>query len=93
MSLEEGLKLKEEGIARASMHKQDLIAYVRDLAAAVAESKGTVSVNDLPESLCIELGDAMGAVFKGGRFLPTGAITRAHRTESHARAVQVWKLR
>lgn len=90
-----GRQLRDDGIARVSVGREDWIAQARAIAIEVAEANGTVTINDVRER--IELPDEFpqnvwGAVLRGDAFEPVGFCQATHPS-AHARVVRIYKLK
>ena len=90
-----GRQLRDDGIARVSVGREDWIAQARAIAIEVAEANGTVTINDVRER--IELPDEFppnvwGAVLRGDAFGPVGFCQATHPS-AHARVVRIYKLK
>lgn len=59
-----GLQLRDDGMARVSVGREDWIAQARAIAIEVAEANGTVTINDVRER--IELPDEFPPNVWGG---------------------------
>ena len=89
-----GEQLRDEGIARVSIGKEQWMANIRKLAGLICQSNGSVSINDLKKSALPEGAhhNLWGSVFKHQRFVPVG-YTKATHPKAHARVIRVYKLR
>jgi hypothetical protein len=90
-----GQQLRDDGIARVSLGREEWIAYARAVAVEIAEANGTVTINDVRER--IELPEEFppnvwGAVLRGDAFEPVGFCQATHPS-AHARVVRIYKLK
>jgi hypothetical protein len=90
-----GRKLRDAGIARVSIGREEWIAKARGTAVAIAQRAGQVTINDVRKF--IELPDdyhpnTWGAVLRGDAFEPIGFCQATHPS-AHARVVRVYKLK
>jgi hypothetical protein len=90
-----GAQLRDRGIALVSAGNEDWLYMARSIAAEIATSSGTVTINDLRER--VELPEELspnlwGAVFRSGDFEPVG-YTQATHPSAHARVVRIYKLK
>jgi len=90
-----GRDLRDAGIARVSIGREEWIAKARGTAVAIARRAGQVTINDVREF--IELPDdyhpnTWGAVLRGDAFEPIGFCQATHPS-AHARVVRVYKLK
>lgn len=89
-----GRDLRDAGIARVSIGRDEWLAKARRTAVTVAKRTGQVSINDvrrfvdLPEDCSPNL---WGAVFRGGNFEAVGYCQATHPS-AHSRVVRVYKL-
>lgn len=93
--------LKRKGIASAENHRKDLLilgrSYIRQAAlgrgdkTATADDAARGFINDgLP---CDVLGNAAGALFRGGEWEFTGRMEKSKRITNHAHRNMVWRYR
>ena len=87
-----GRKLRDAGIARVSIGREEWIAKARGTAVAIAQRAGQVTINDVRKF--IELPDdyhpnTWGAVLRGDAFEPIGFCQATHPS-AHARVVRVY---
>lgn len=90
-----GRDLRDAGIARVSIGREDWIAKARSLAVWIAKQSGKVTINDVRQ--LIDLPDdfhhnTWGAVLRGDAFEPIGYCQATHPS-AHARVVRVYKLK
>ena len=90
-----GRDLRNAGIARVSIGREEWIAKARGTAIAIARRAGQVTINDVRKF--IELPDdyhpnTWGAVLRGDAFEPIGFCQATHPS-AHARVVRVYKLK
>jgi hypothetical protein len=90
-----GSDLRDAGIARVSIGRDEWIAKARSTAVAIAQRAGQVTINDVRKF--IELPDdyhpnTWGAVLRGDAFEPIGFCQATHPS-AHARVVRVYKLK
>lgn len=90
-----GHDLRDAGIARVSIGREEWIAKARGTAIAIARRAGQVTINDVRKF--IELPDdyhpnTWGAVLRGDAFEPIGFCQATHPS-AHARVVRVYKLK
>ena len=90
-----GHDLRDAGIARVSIGREEWIAKARSTAVAIAQRAGQVTINDVRKF--IELPDdyhpnTWGAVLRGDAFEPIGFCQATHPS-AHARVVRVYKLK
>lgn len=90
-----GRDLRDAGIARVSIGREEWIAKARGTAIAIARRAGQVTINDVRKF--IELPDdyhpnTWGAVLRGDAFEPIGFCQATHPS-AHARVVRVYKLK
>lgn len=90
-----GRDLRDAGIARVSIGREDWIAKARSLAVSIAKRSGQVTINDVRRF--IDLPDdfppsTWGAVLRGDIFKPIGYTQAAHPS-AHARVIRIYKLK
>ncbi len=90
-----GRDLRDAGIARVSIGREEWIAKARSTAVGIARRAGQVTINDVRKF--IELPDdyhpnTWGAVLRGDAFEPIGFCQATHPS-AHARVVRVYKLK
>lgn len=90
-----GRKLRDAGIKRVSVGREEWIAKARRTAVAIAQRAGQVTINDVRKF--IDLPDdyhpnTWGAVLRGDAFEPIGFCQATHPS-AHARVVRVYKLK
>lgn len=90
-----GRDLRDAGIARVSIGREEWIAKARATAMAIARRAGQVTINDVRKF--IELPDdyhpnTWGAVLRGDAFEPIGYCQATHAS-AHARVVRIYKLK
>lgn len=90
-----GRDLRNAGIARVSIGREEWIAKARSTAVAIAQRAGQVTINDVRKF--IELPDdyhpnTWGAVLRGDAFEPIGFCQATHPS-AHARVVRIYKLK
>lgn len=94
--MEEGERLRDEGIRRVARGNGQWLENTRQWARDWARAHGQVSSDDLRRHLTLPDGahdNLWGAVFKGRNLglIPVGR-TRNHTATAHARDVRVWVL-
>ena len=90
-----GRELRDSGIARVSMGREEWIGHARQTAIAVAKGSGKVTINDLRILLDLPEGfppNTWGAILRGDAFEPIGYCQATHPS-AHARVVRVYKLK
>lgn len=90
-----GRDLRDAGIARVSIGREDWIAKARRTAVSIAKRSGCVTINEVRKF--IDLPDdfppsTWGAVLRGDVFEPIG-YTQATHAAAHARVIRVYKLK
>jgi len=90
-----GRDLRDAGIARVSIGREEWIAKARSTAVAIAQRAGQVTINDVRKF--IELPDdyhpsTWGAVLRGDAFQAIGFCQATHAS-AHARVVRIYKLK
>lgn len=90
-----GRALRDAGIARVSIGREDWIAKARSLAISIAKRSGQVTINDVRQF--IDLPDdfhpnTWGAVLRGDTFQPVG-YSQATHPSAHARVIRIYKLK
>lgn len=90
-----GRDLRDAGIARVSIGREEWIAKARGTAIAIARRAGQVTINDVRKF--IELPDdyhpnTWGAVLRGDAFQAIGFCQATHAS-AHARVVRIYKLK
>ena len=93
LSRQLSLALKDAGMERAADAKPDLLAHARSILVRLAIKNGEVTADDLPEDMRVQLGPAMGSVFKGGMWEFTGKRKVSVLVSNHGRELKVWRLR
>lgn len=91
----EGMTLRDAGISRVSLGRDEWIFQARGMAALIAQRSGTVSINDIRG--VIDLPDdyhpsTWGAIFKSKDFEAVGYCQATHAS-AHARVVRIYKLK
>lgn len=96
-NLAEGERRKREGMGRAAENRFHVLRLARAYAKAIAQEKGTVTVDDVylrlsdwPRSV---LGNAAGSIFKSKEWEWTGRFVKSKRASNHARMIREWKLK
>ena len=87
-----GQTLKEEGMRLAAENRAQLLGRARQIAMTTAHQNGTVTADDVANSLDEPLGPAAGSVFRTGDFVFTGTRIRSAQENNHARELKVWRL-
>ena len=90
-----GRDLRDAGIARVSIGREEWIAKARSIAVAIAQRAGQVTINEVRERVELPADyhpNTWGAVFKGDAFEPIGYCQATHPS-AHARVVRVYKLK
>lgn len=90
-----GRDLRDAGIARVSIGREEWIAKARSTAVSIARRAGQVTINDVRKF--IELPDDFhpniwGAVLRGDAFQAIGFCQATHAS-AHARVVRIYKLK
>jgi len=90
-----GRDLRDTGIARVSIGREEWIAKARGTAIAIAKRAGQVTINDVRKF--IDLPDdfhpnVWGAVLRGDAFQAIGFCQATHAS-AHARVVRIYKLK
>ncbi len=94
-----GIEARDAGIKRAADNNPHLLEYARRIARNIAQRKGAITADDVTEALIAggmdesSFGNWLGALFKGGEFVPTGNYVPARRVKSHGRILKVWRLK
>jgi len=93
-----GEHLKSHGMRKAAEAAPDLLSEARDVAAAIARERGTVTIDDVRAQMGIGPGKQnganwLGSVFRDARFAWTGQFVKARLSTSHSRMVRVWRLK
>ena len=92
---------REEGLDRAGspLARSRFLAEAQGVAAWLAET-GDVTADDVVRyynnlgiDINLELGPAMGLVFRGSQWTWTGEVRNSSRVGRHAGALRVWRLR
>jgi hypothetical protein len=95
LGLEEGERLKKEGMAKVADHNGDWLAAARAEALRLALYLATVSVVDIRRwaeetDQWPDHPNCWGTVFKGGGWMPTGDWEKCQHPDGHARDVKIW---
>jgi len=90
-----GRDLRDTGIARVSIGREEWIAKARGTAIAIAKRAGQVTINDVRKF--IDLPDdfhpnVWGAVLRGDAFQAISFCQATHAS-AHARVVRIYKLK
>jgi hypothetical protein len=90
-----GRALRDAGIARVSIGREEWIAKARSTAVAIAQRAGQVTINDVRN--LIDMPDdfhpsTWGAVLRGDAFQAIGFCQATHAS-AHARVVRIYKLK
>jgi hypothetical protein len=72
--------------------RAQLLDQARECARRTADNKGSVTADDIDESVRVALGPAAGSIFKGGDFVFTGKRVTSTLPSNHSRELKVWKL-
>jgi hypothetical protein len=96
-NLDEGIRLKEEGMALAA-DNSNILPYAQNLATLYAENHvGRCTADDVMRQLTAEqikrLGNAAGSLFKGKQWTPAGIWVQSQRKTNHGRWIRVWRLK
>jgi hypothetical protein len=93
--------LKRAGVAAAENHRKDLLVlgryYIRQ--AALSRADKTATADDAARGFlkaglpCDVLGNAAGALFRGGEWEFTGRMEKSKRITNHAHRNMVWRYR
>ena len=94
-AMNEGERLKREGMKLAADKRPDDLLIARDIAKMLCRAYGTVTADQVQERLDkrIDLGNAAGSIFKGGAFTWTGEYVKSVRRSRHAGLIRVWRLK
>jgi len=100
-NLDDGMKLRDEGMLLASSKRAYILSYARVLAVTIAKNKPDkrVTADDVYRQLGLLgldwniLGNAAGSLFRGDRWEFTGERKKSVRISNHARWIMVWKLK
>jgi hypothetical protein len=98
-SLSQSLANKDAGIAQAAANKASLLKYAKRLAVDLAREKGVITADDVAFELHRKgisihaLGNAAGALFKGGDWQFTGEFVRSTRSHANGNLLRVWRLK
>ena len=84
--------LKQQGMEDAAVKRAVLLNQAREHARRVADTKGTVTADDIDKSVREALGPAAGSIFKGDDFQFTGQRVTSTLPSNHARELKVWQL-
>lgn len=95
--LEEGKRLRDEGIGAAASGREDWYRDARDIALRIAAMKGVVSADDLWENGVETPVDASpnvwGAIFVTCPwFITDGMTVLSRKPAAHARKISLWAL-
>jgi hypothetical protein len=90
-----GRDLRDAGIARVSIGREEWIAKARGIAILIAKSAGQVTINDVRN--LVDMPDdfhpsTWGAVLRGDAFQAIGFCQATHAS-AHARVVRIYKLK
>lgn len=91
---EVGKKIRDRQLDFFEVRDEEFIAHCRNVAMAIADEHGSVSINDVRERVAIPHGkhpSVFGAVFKSKQFKPIG-FTEATHPAAHARVVRVYTI-
>jgi hypothetical protein len=97
-NLAAGERRKEDGLARASLPRKQLLEVARGYAVQIARRRGSVTSDDVYAEMLRDgydpaaLGPAAGAVFRGD-FIFTGEWRKSQRISNHASDLRVWRLK
>jgi hypothetical protein len=95
-NLDEGRRLKDEGMQRAALSSHELLMYARKAAIEIAkEGDGLCNIDQVRRVMNEEglpSGMWAGSVFKDGNWEVTGEWTPSTCKSNHARPVMVWRL-
>ena len=95
-AMNEGERLKREGMKLAADRRPDDLLIARDIAKMLCKTYGKVTSDQVQERLDkarIRLGNAAGSIFKGGAFVPTHEFVKSTRKSRHAGLIRVWRLK
>ena len=87
---------KSRGMKRAASHRSDDLETARSIARHLAQTKGSVTADDVQKELIardIDLGNAAGSIFKTKDFVWTGEFYHSERVIGHGNLLRVWKLK
>jgi len=90
-----GQDLRDAGIARVSIGREEWIAKARGTAIAIARRAGQVTINDVRKFIELPADfhpNTLGAVLRGDAFQAIGFCQATHAS-AHARVVRVYKLK
>jgi hypothetical protein len=96
----ESQRRKQEGMDLATLHRGELLNYLRELAEDIARNSSTrtCSIDEvfrrvIPKGFRPEmLGNAAGSLFKYGKWELMGR-KNSKRISNHAREIKVWRLK
>jgi len=96
-NLDEGLRLKREGMESAAEHYETDLELGKSIARRICREWGTVHAEDVNTELAFyhnisSLGNAAGSLFKGKDWTFTGEWHQSTRSSSHGRFIRVWRL-
>jgi hypothetical protein len=98
--LEEGLRLKKEGMAEAEDNpsREDLLDLARKVAITLAQRYGEITADTVGRFLrenngVSSLGPAAGSIFKAKIWEFTGKRKKSARIKNHGRELKVWRLK
>ncbi len=94
---QEGERLKQQGLFRATMNKQELLKLYQAEAFIICNRKGTVCADDVGRAMSSQgypstLGPAMGALFNGAVYEICGSKKSA-RTSNRRGRIMVWRFK
>ena len=90
-----GQQLRDAGINRVSIGREEWISKARDMAVWIAKESGTVNINDIRGVIDLPNDyhpNTWGAIFKAKDFKAVGYCQATHPS-AHARVVRVYKLK
>ncbi len=98
LDLEFGLKLKEEGMAKAAAKNADFLEEIDVIAKKIVSVCGEVhadAIHDeiIANDLKIPKGAFWGSIFKRKEWEFTGNRIKSSQPKNHGREIKVWRLR
>ena len=98
---EVGEHQKQAGMGIAADNRSLLLQVARNFARELGRFGGIVDadmvqrrmIETIPDYSPEQLGNAMGSLFKGGEWEPTGEFKKSERVSNHRRLLYQWRLR
>jgi len=99
-----GEKAKAEGMEageHGNMLRHIRLSEVRGIAYSLAKERGSITsdvvalhvLSKTGRDIAVDLGPAMGSLFKGNEWIFTGERVKSTRVKNHSRELKVWRLR